>query len=110
MREDDGEQWGAPRWIKKSSRQVLNILFSRSSVKSSCVSESGMPKRGSPGKRQVTLPLLWFAMILLGALSGDKTNEGAMKRDKGDEEGDDAFADEKNLQLLLLVAEICDDD
>jgi hypothetical protein len=26
-------------------------------------------------------------MILLGGLSGDKTNEEAMKRDKGDEEG-----------------------
>jgi hypothetical protein len=38
-------------------------------------------------------------MILLGGLSGDKTNEEAMKRDKGDEEGEDAFADKKNLQF-----------
>jgi hypothetical protein len=68
-----------------------------------------MPKRGSPGKRRGTLPLLLFAMILLGALSGDK-NEGDNEIDKGAEEGEDAFADEKDLQLLLLVAAICDDD
>ena len=37
--------------------------------------------------------------------------KGTMKRDsKGAEEGEDAFADEKDLQLLLLVAAICDDD
>ena len=33
------------------------------------------------------------------------------RRDKGDkEEGEDAFADEKDLQLLFAVAAICDDD
>ena len=36
--------------------------------------------------------------------------KGTMKRDKGAEEGEDAFADEKDLQLLLAVAVICDDD
>jgi hypothetical protein len=32
------------------------------------------------------------------------------RRDKGDKEGEDAFADEKDLQLLFAVATICDDD